>query len=211
MGGVGSWIWYPAEKRNVWSDQAARIFGFSNAEVASEDPELFFSVIHPDDYERVSSIAWHTFDATHPTEVEYRIVRRSDGEVRWVREQGVVEHDANGEPYRMVGAVADITEHKLAELDATRKSSLLESAHAVAGLGAYVIDLGRQTILVSAELARLLKVGEEAFELPLAEYRRRFYLPNRANDVAAQSESGSTRAVRGAFGSRASSCAATVR
>ena len=35
----------------------------------------------------------------------------------------------------------------------------------VAGLGAYVIDLTRETILVSAELARLLKAGVEAFEL----------------------------------------------
>jgi two-component system, cell cycle sensor histidine kinase and response regulator CckA len=188
VGGVGSWIWYPEEGRNVWSEQAARIFGFSPEEVASQDPELFFSVIHPDDSDRISAIAWHTFDSTSPTEVEYRIVRRSDGEVRWVREQGVVEHDAWGRPYRMVGAVADITEHKLAELDAARKTTLLESAHAVAGLGAYVVDLGRQTILVSAELARLLRVGDEAFELPLAEYRRRFYLPDRVNTAAAESD-----------------------
>ncbi len=55
---------------------------------------------------------------------------------------------------------------------------LLQRAHAVAGLGTYTIDLQRQVIQISAEMAHLYRAGEEAFELPLAEYRRRFYHPD---------------------------------
>jgi two-component system, cell cycle sensor histidine kinase and response regulator CckA len=117
VGGVGAWVWYPNESRNVWSEQAARIFGFSAEEAASEDPELFFGVIHPDDHERISAATWESFDAAAPSEVEYRIVRRSDGAVRWVQEQGIVELGPDGAPERMFGAVTDVTERRRVELE----------------------------------------------------------------------------------------------
>ena len=54
----------------------------------------------------------------------------------------------------------------------------LNRAHEVAGIGTFMIDLQRQIIHISAEMARLYRAGEEAFALPLAEYRRRFYHSN---------------------------------
>jgi two-component system, cell cycle sensor histidine kinase and response regulator CckA len=115
VGGVGAWFWYPNERRNVWSQQAARIFGFSAEEAASEDPELYFGVIHPDDHEQISRSTWESFDAAAPSKVEYRIVRRSDGEVRWVQEQGIVALGPDGAPECMFGAVADVTEQRRIE------------------------------------------------------------------------------------------------
>ena len=188
VGGVGSWIWYPDENRSLWSEQAARIYGFTPQEAASGRPELYFGVVHPDDYNRVVRIPWTTLGVAAPTELEYRIVRRSDGEVRWLREHAQLELAPDGEPFRVVGAVADITDRKLVELDALRKTTMLERAHEVAGLGAYIVDIGRETIYVSAELARLLRAGNQAFEIPLAEYRRRFYLPERREAAAAEYE-----------------------
>lgn len=46
---------------------------------------------------------------------QYRIIRPSDGRVRWMHGLGQVECAANGEALRMVGTVQDITERKLAE------------------------------------------------------------------------------------------------
>jgi diguanylate cyclase (GGDEF)-like protein/PAS domain S-box-containing protein len=114
VGGVGSWSWYPAEGREVWSEEAQRIFGFTEEEAATEDPELFFGVVHPEDREIVRSLAWSAFDTETPSDVEYRILRRCDGELRWVREHAVAELNSSGVVFRVLGAVTDITEQKQA-------------------------------------------------------------------------------------------------
>ncbi len=68
-------------------------------------------------------------------------------------------------------------------------SELLERAHQVAGIGIYTIDLQRQVIHISAAMARLYRVGEEALELPLAEYRQRFYHPDDRTAAVERAES----------------------
>ena len=46
---------------------------------------------------------------------EYRIVRPSDGQVRWIACEAQIERDEKGKPLRMVGAHIDITERTLAK------------------------------------------------------------------------------------------------
>ena len=57
---------------------------------------------------------------------EYRVVL-PDGQVRWIAGRGHVEFDGDGQPVRMRGASVDITERKLAELEAARHRN--EMAH----------------------------------------------------------------------------------
>jgi PAS domain S-box-containing protein len=52
---------------------------------------------------------------------EYRIVRPSDGQVRWVSVTAQIERDAKGRALRLVGAHIDITDRKLGE-EAVRES-----------------------------------------------------------------------------------------
>jgi len=58
------------------------------------------------------------------------------------------------------------------------QNELLKRAQEIAGLGTYRIDLGRRTILLSREMATMLGAGGGEIELPLEEYRRRFYHPD---------------------------------
>jgi PAS domain S-box-containing protein len=51
---------------------------------------------------------------------EYRIVRPSDGRVRWIQVRSQIERDGEGHPLRLVGAHIDVTERKNAE-EALRK------------------------------------------------------------------------------------------
>jgi two-component sensor histidine kinase len=52
---------------------------------------------------------------TAAPEVEYRIRRQSDGEVRWLARHIEFIHDADGKPVQMIGVVQDITERKVVE------------------------------------------------------------------------------------------------
>ena len=83
---------------------------------------------------------------------------------------------------RPEGAGEDVTNdplHTPARERGTEELSreFLNRAHEVAGIGTFMIDLQRQIIHISAEMAHLYRVGEEALSLPLAEYRQRFYHP----------------------------------
>jgi diguanylate cyclase (GGDEF)-like protein/PAS domain S-box-containing protein len=134
VGGVGSWVWYPREDREVFSEQARRIFGLDDDAASPHD---FYAVVHPDDLERLRALTWDSFDTETPSEVEFRIVRRTDGEVRWVREQAVVELDEHGGPLRVLGAVADITERRRAEVELREMTADLVRAQELGRIGSW--------------------------------------------------------------------------
>ena len=187
IGGVGHWVHYAGEDRDRWSPEAQRIFGFSDEETARGDVELLLDTIHPDDRERVRRIG-ETFQGSGASmELEYRIVRRSDGAVRWIREQMTNEQNHDGTPYRGLGVVMDITEQREAETELREQAALLARAQEVGRLGTYTIDLSSRTLAISSELARVLALPDEPFETTLAEFRSRFVHPD---DRAEWSEKG---------------------
>jgi PAS domain S-box-containing protein len=47
--------------------------------------------------------------------VQYRIIRPSDGETRWISVKSTIERDAEGKAVRLVGAHTDVTEQVMAE------------------------------------------------------------------------------------------------
>lgn len=71
--------------------------------------------IHPEDRERTEQ---HFLDLVKGTSerysAEYRIIRPSDGEVRWIAAEARIERGAKGEPLRLVGAHIDITDRAVA-------------------------------------------------------------------------------------------------
>ena len=72
--------------------------------------------IHPDDRDHALR---HFLAAVQGTETwyssEYRIVRPSDGRVRWIACEAQIERDETGQPLSLVGAHIDITERTLAK------------------------------------------------------------------------------------------------
>jgi PAS domain S-box-containing protein len=76
--------------------------------------------------------------AVHYTS-EYRIIRPSDGAVRWIRAVGQIERDENAAPIALVGAHIDVTDRKFAERDALESEEKLRAiADALPVLISYV-------------------------------------------------------------------------
>src|SRR6185295_15497403 len=57
---------------------------------------------------------------------EYRIIRPSDGQVRWIHVRAEIERAPDGKPLRLVGAHIDITERRRAEEALRRLNETLE-------------------------------------------------------------------------------------
>lgn len=91
------------------------------AEFFTAAPEPWYSIIHPQDLERVRQSNRNRADGT-TTEEEYRIVR-PDGDIRWVR-SSVHAHQEPGGGLHLDGVLTDITDRKLAA-DALEKSQRL--------------------------------------------------------------------------------------
>ena len=125
--------------RNRRSPEYLAIHGLP-PEAAQETHEDWVRRIHPEDREKTER---HFLDAVkggvRDYNSEYRIVRPSDGQVRWIAVKAEIERDAHGRAQRLVGAHIDITDSKLAEAGRARERAALpprlgkRTRHAVDG------------------------------------------------------------------------------
>ncbi|WP_370107897.1 hybrid sensor histidine kinase/response regulator [Bradyrhizobium yuanmingense] len=84
-------------------------------EAAEESHEDWVNRIHPDDRDATVK---HFFEAlagaSEDYSAEYRIIRPSDSETRWIRVVAKIERDKDGRAIRLVGAHIDMTDQALA-------------------------------------------------------------------------------------------------
>ena len=83
---------------------------------AIDTHEDWIKRLHPEDRERAFQHFIATINGPQLRySSEYRIVRPSDGQVRWIACEAQIERDETGKPLRLVGAHIDITERTLAK------------------------------------------------------------------------------------------------
>lgn len=108
------------------SDVLDRIFGIEKG--FERTFAGWMTIVHPDD--RVMMADYFTrevVDQVRPVDFdnEYRIVRHSDGAVRWVQCLGRLEVDSQGRPEKMLGTIRDITRGKQGDLALRESRELL--------------------------------------------------------------------------------------
>jgi len=113
LGRLGSWELNLLSGKLHWSDEIYRMFELDPAHFVASY-ENFLRVIHPDDREKVNQAYAQSLVDRQTYDVEHRLLM-ADGRIKWVRERCSSEFDESGKPLRSVGAVQDVTEHKLAE------------------------------------------------------------------------------------------------
>ncbi len=101
--------------RNRRSPEYLLIHGLP-PDAVHESHEDWVRRIHPDDRAATEkkfrdAIASKARDYT----VQYRIIRPSDGAMRWILVRSTIERDASGKAVRLVGAHSDVTDQVLAE------------------------------------------------------------------------------------------------
>lgn len=115
---LGTWELNTTTRDVIYSKRYLEILGF-NADAHPDHPELL-KHIHPDDVEKRNK-AMQLAYKTGILNLEMRLVVGKNGSLRWVKVKGRVFYDANRQPVKIMGTIADVTEQKLYE------NNLLES------------------------------------------------------------------------------------
>jgi PAS domain S-box-containing protein len=101
--------------RNRRSPEYLLIHGLP-PDAINESHEDWVRRLHPEDREATEkkfrdAVAGKLREYT----VQYRIIRPSDGETRWISVKSTIERDASGKAIRLVGAHSDVTDQVMAE------------------------------------------------------------------------------------------------
>ncbi len=128
---IGSYRFNFVEDRWVSSEVLDRIFGID--ERYPRTVGGWADLIHPDDRAAVARyLRDEVIGRRQPFRRKYRIVRRNDGETRWVSGLGEVMLDPDGNVAGLTGTIMDVTERTIAESERKRLFAAIEnSAEAV--------------------------------------------------------------------------------
>lgn len=99
---------HPMPHTNFISPQVNALLGYTQSEWL-QDPQIWRTIIHPDDRERVLEEVAYSNRHGLPFDLEYRQVAR-DGSVRWFRNTARFQFDGDGQPVQVHGVMLDITD-----------------------------------------------------------------------------------------------------
>jgi PAS domain S-box-containing protein len=126
ISGIGSVERDLRTDRVEWSVEACQIFGLE-PDAIKQTREFFYSLVHPDDRDKVRTDADQSNSGISSEPLEYRIVR-PDGEVRVVYRENDTVLDEAGWPIARFSVFKDITEtHAAQERERELQRQLLHS------------------------------------------------------------------------------------
>lgn len=134
----------------------ARIFNMSVAEILELQSNWnnSLAMIHPDDRERYVD-AYQAQQQSGSYRIEYRFVR-NDGQVRWLREVGILKFDDAGVAQDAFGILQDITEQVEHAQDLETRQELARQVEAITDIGHFINDEENDLFLyVSPGYARI--------------------------------------------------------
>ncbi|MGE5400952.1 MAG: PAS domain S-box protein, partial [Ignavibacteriales bacterium] len=110
------------------SEVLDQIFGIT--ETYEKTIAEWVDIVHPEDREIMDRyFSEEVIVKQNPFNKDYRIIRKSDSQIRWVHGLGELEVDENGSVISMTGTIQDITDRKQAEEAIQQAHDQLKNLH----------------------------------------------------------------------------------
>ncbi len=107
-GNIGIWQWVPGLENIDWDETAENIYGTVPG-LLPKTLDSFNDLLHPQDREMVQAVILNAVRKQQKFQMDYRIIR-SDGELRWIQNNGMILSNEQGQQIMVMGTVMDITE-----------------------------------------------------------------------------------------------------
>ena len=110
--GLGTWDYNPVTGDLRWDDRCRELFGLPPGAPVTWDS--FVDGLHPDDRQPTVTAVQQVLMPNQPGrfDIEYRTVGLNDQKKRWLRATGQTYFDEQGNAYRFIGTVQNLTEQK---------------------------------------------------------------------------------------------------
>lgn len=130
-------------------------------------------ITHPDDWPRNRDLFQQLIRKEIPSfEIQKRYLRK-DGSEYWVQNSVSAAFDAEGVPLYVQTIAQDINDIKATEAALRESEAELADAQAIAQMGSWTLDIGRNEVRCSEELYRVYGMEPGANPLPRAEFLER--------------------------------------
>jgi PAS domain S-box-containing protein len=137
---TGSFSWRAATNEILWSPQTYRIFGLDPAVPLTID--LVGSRTHPDDVAALHEFVERARRDGNDCEYDHRL-QMPDGSVKYVHTVAHAMRGQDGQP-EFIGAIQDVTEHRLSEQALSKVRTELIHAARVTSLGALAASIAHE-------------------------------------------------------------------
>ncbi len=154
---TGTWDWHLKTNKVTWDQYNQRLFGLQPGAFKGTY-DHFLDLIHPEDRAGVGYAVTQALERKAELNSEFRVVW-PDGSVHYLVTRGKALYDDSGQPVRMNGVTADITERKMAEEVRAFLAAIVESSDDA------VIGKDLQSIVVSWNAGAQRMFGYTAAEM----------------------------------------------
>lgn len=152
---IGTWDLNLRTKVAWWDQRTKELYGFAGTDTLDfESDRQLMKYVHPQDQQRVQQAMQWAMDPRSggQYEIEFRIIRLDEAQVRWLQAKGQAFFDDQGIAYRFSGTAQDITQQVFTRQLAEEGQEGLRMAIELAQLGTWQFDLTTNHIEYSARL-----------------------------------------------------------
>ncbi len=122
----GVWDWDMRTAREIWDDRMCELYHVPKNE-AGNYAAIWESRVHPEDLPRVKAATQAALAEGYRLDTQFRILW-PDGTVRHIKDDALIQRDANNRPVRVIGINRDVTADRLRESEMTRSREAAEAA-----------------------------------------------------------------------------------
>ena len=212
-GQVGVWEWRPAEQQMNWDERMFDLYALDRHHIVPSF-SVWKSCIYPDDLPRILKEISAALNETNVLDSEFR-VKHYDDSIHYLRIHAMVERDAVGGVWRMVGTNWDITELRVLMNDLSRERELLRTTLLSIGEAVVMTDQNVRIIFMNPaaehmldcsnrkashrsvdRIMHLVDADGQALENPLHTALRQRRLIHLSNDAYLKKADGSMTAIQ---------------
>ena len=160
----GIWDWDIQKNSLYWSPRMKALLGYADEELNVEFDTLD-AVLHPDDKERTKATMEARLKDGRLYNVDHRL-RTKSGEYRWFHAREQVVIDEAGNPVRMIGSTADVTNRKQAEerLHAALQGIIEALGQTTETRDLYTSSHQKRVTQLACAIAKEMRLSEERVE-----------------------------------------------